>query len=120
MSDSADANAAPISPEAFFDVDMRVGRVLSCEDVPEARHPAYRMTIDFGRLGTRKSSARLKDLYRPQDLVGRLVIAVVNLPPRQIGPVRSEVLVLGAYRGGTRAVVLLRPDSDCEPGDRVG
>src|SRR5437016_10242997 len=119
MSDIDDASAPPISPQSFFDVDIRVGRVVSCEDFPEARRPAYRMTIDFGPLGTRRSSARLKELYRPQDLVGRLVAAVVNLPPRQIGPVRSEVLVLGAYRGGSRAVVLLRPDSDCEPGDRV-
>lgn len=106
--------------QAFFEVDIRVGRVVSCEEFPEARRPAYRMTVDFGGLGTRKSSARLVDLYRPEDLVGRLVVAVVNLPPRQIGPLRSEVLVLGVYRGGTDTVVLLRPDSDCAPGDRIG
>jgi tRNA-binding protein len=120
MSGSSDTSASPISPQQFFDVDIRVGRVLTCEDFPEARRPAYRMTIDFGTLGARRTSARLADLYQPQDLVGRLVIAVVNLPPRQIGPVRSEVLVLGVYRAGTDAVVLLRPDSDCEPGDRIG
>jgi len=120
MSGSAGASATPISPQTFFDVDIRVGRVITCENFPEARRPAYAMTIDFGPLGVRRSSARLTDLYQPQDLVGRLIIAVVNLPPRQIGPVRSEVLVLGVYRAGTEAVVLLRPDSDCEPGDRIG
>ena len=119
MPDSAAASPT-IPAQAFFDVDMRVGRVVSCEDFPDARNPAYKLTIDFGPLGTSRSSARLAALYRPQDLVGRLVIGVVNLPPRQIGPVRSEVLVLGAYRAGTDAVVLLRPDSDCEPGDRIG
>jgi tRNA-binding protein len=109
-----------VEPHTFFDVDIRVGRVISCEEFPEARRPAYRMTVDFGALGVRRSSARLVHLYRPDELVGRLVVAVVNLPPRQIGPLRSEVLVLGVYRGGTDTVVLLRPDSDCEPGDRIG
>ena len=105
---------------SFFDADVRVGRIVSCEPFPEARRPAYRMTIDFGALGLRRSSARLTDRYRPEDLVGRLVVGVVNLPPRQVGPVRSEVLVLGAYARGTEAVALLVPDGDCEPGDRVG
>lgn len=104
----------------FFGVDIRVGRVLTCESFPEARRPAYRMTIDFGPLGTRRSSARLTDLYAPQELVGRLVLGVVNLPPRQIGPVRSEVLVLGVYRDGSDHVVLLQPERECAPGDRVG
>lgn len=65
-------------------------------------------------------NARLTDRYRPQDLEGRLVVAVVNLPPRQIGPIRSEVLILGAYERGGDAVALLAPDGDCEPGDRIG
>jgi tRNA-binding protein len=78
------------------------------------------MVVDFGPLGERRSSARLTDLYRPSDLVGRLVIGVVNLPARQIGPVRSEVLILGAYQRDTGHVVLLKPDIDCSPGDRIG
>lgn len=104
----------------FFGVDIRVGTVLSCETFPEARLPAYRMVIDFGPLGTRRSSGRLTDHYRPEELTGSTVVAVVNLPPRQIGPVRSEVLVLGVYQENSSRVVLLRPDRACAPGDRVG
>ncbi len=109
-----------VTADQFFGVDIRVGRVLACETFPEARRPAYRMTIDFGSLGCRQTSARLTDRYEPGDLVDSLVVAVVNLPPRQIGPVRSEVLVLGAYAKGTGTVALLRPDAGCVPGDRVG
>ena len=115
------ADALPeVSTDSFFNVDIRVGRVLSCEPFPEARKPAYRITVDFGPLGVRRSSARLTDRYRPEDLEGRLVVAVVNLPPRQIGPVRSEVLILGAYERGGDAVALVAPDGDCQPGDRIG
>ncbi|MDQ6856594.1 MAG: tRNA-binding protein [Candidatus Dormibacteraeota bacterium] len=110
----------PVTAQQFFDLDIRIGRVMECEPFPEARQPAYRMLIDFGELGQRRSSARLTDNYTPDQLVGRLVVGVVNLPPRQIGPVRSEVLVLGAYQHGSGAVTLLRPDGECEPGDRVG
>lgn len=109
-----------VAADTFFAVDMRVGRVIRCDPFPEARKPAYRMTIDFGPLGLRTSSARLTERYRAEELTGRLVIGVVNLPPRQIGPVRSEVLVLGAYERGTETVALLSPDGDCVPGDRVG
>lgn len=113
-----------MSPEIeaaqFFAIDIRVGRVLRCETFPEARRPAYRLDIDFGPLGTLRSSARLTDLYTPEQLTGSSVVAVVNLPPRQIGPVRSEVLVLGVYQEGSERVVLLRPDQPCNPGDRVG
>ena len=109
-----------VPAQQFFDVDIRVGRVVTCEEFPEARRPAYRLVIDLGRLGRRRSSARITDLYAAADLVGRLVVCVVNLPPRQVGPVRSEVLVLGVYRQGDGAVVLLRPDSECAPGDRIG
>ncbi len=99
---------------------MRVGTVVRCETFPEARRPAYRMVIDFGPLGTRRSSARLTDHYTPEELIGSTVVAVVNLPPRQIGPVSSEVLVIGVYEGGSDRVVLLRPDRPCAPGDRIG
>jgi tRNA-binding protein len=116
------AASAEIDAAQFFAVDIRVGTVLRCEPFPEARRPAYRMVIDFGPLGTLRSSARLTDLYTPDELIGSSVVAVVNLPPRQVGPVRSEVLVLGAYQEGSERVVLLRPDPDhpCVPGDRVG
>jgi len=118
----ADAAAAlpEVASEQFFAVDIRVGRVVSCEPFPEARKPAYRLTVDFGPLGVRRSAARIVDLYRPEDVVGSLVVAVVNFPPRQVGPVRSEVLVLGTYVRGSDVVGLLRPDGDVQPGDRVG
>lgn len=119
MTDEAGALPA-VAAGTFFAVDMRVGRVVRCAPFPEARTPAYRMTIDFGPLGLRTSSARLTDRYSAEELTGRLVIGVVNLPPRQIGPVRSEVLVLGAYERGTETVALLTPDGDCLPGDRIG
>ncbi|TMF47622.1 MAG: tRNA-binding protein, partial [Chloroflexi bacterium] len=92
----------------FARVDMRVGRVLEAESFPQARKPAYKLRIDFGPLGIRRSSAQLTAHYQPEDLRGRLVIAVTNFPPRQIGPIRSEVLVLGVpdADGG---VVLLAP-----------
>lgn len=117
---SADAALPEIDPAQFFAVDIRVGRVVACEPFPEARRPAYRLRIDFGPLGEKRSSARLTDLYAAESLVGSLVVAVVNFAPRQVGPVRSEVLVLGAYVQGSEVVGLLRPDGDVRPGDRVG
>ena len=117
----SDAAPSPqVDPSQFFAVDIRVGRVVRCEEFPEARRPAYRLLIDFGPLGMRTSSARIVDLYAPADVEGSLVVAVVNFPPRQVGPVRSEVLVLGSYVRGTKVVGLLRPEGDVVPGDRVG
>ncbi len=106
------------SVEDFQKIDMRVGRIVAAESFPEARKPAYRLRIDFGPLGERQSSAQLTHRYRPEDLLGRLCIAVVNLPPRQVGPVRSEVLVLGAVPDATD-VILLRPDVDVAPGTPI-
>ena len=97
---------------------MRVGRVLSVEDFPEARVPAWKLTIDFGpELGTKRSSAQITH-YARQELEGTLIVAVVNFPPRRIGPFSSEVLVLGAL-DAQRGVVLLRPDRDAQPGSRI-
>lgn len=97
---------------------MRVGRVLEAHDFPQARKPAYRLTIDFGPLGIKRSSAQLTQVYAKEELVGRLVVAVVNFPPRQIGPFMSEVLVLGApdERGN---VVLLALERDVPLGGRI-
>ena len=120
MSDVQRTALPAVAADTFFSVDIRVGKVLTCETFPEARRPAYRMRIDFGPMGTRQSSARLAGRYTAEDLVGRMVVAVVNLPPRQIGPVRSEVLVLGVYRGGGDDVVLLEPEVECSPGDHIG
>src|SRR4051794_23796026 len=86
---------AEVSVETFFQVDIRVGRVISAALNPKARKPAYRLEIDFGPLGARTSSAQLTALYTPDDLVGRQVLAVVNFAPRRVAGVESQVLVLG-------------------------
>lgn len=105
--------------EEFQQIDMRVGRVLTVEEFPEARHPAWKLEIDFGpELGTKRSSAQITH-YSRDELEGTQVVAVVNFPPRRIAGFASEVLVLGAL-DDVDGVVLLRPDKDCEPGDRIG
>jgi tRNA-binding protein len=103
----------------FEKVDMRVGVVLRAEPFPEARQPAYKLWIDLGPLGEKRSSARITDHYRPEDLVGRQVVCVVNFAPKRIGPFLSEVLVMGAYATGSE-VILLRPDREVPPGSRIG
>jgi len=107
-----------ISYDDFLRVDMRVGTVVRVAEFPKARHPAYKLWIDFGPLGERKSSARITRLYRPQDLVGHMVVAVVNFPPRQIADFMSEVLVLGVVEDD-EAVVLLQPGREATPGRRI-
>jgi tRNA-binding protein len=105
--------------DQFLAVDMRVGRVVGVEEFPEARKPAWKLTIDFGEeIGTRRSSAQITN-YARDELEGRRVVAVVNFPPRQIGPFMSEVLVLGAY-GEQGEVLLLNPEPDAPLGSRIG
>jgi tRNA-binding protein len=107
-----------ISWEDFAKVDMRVGRVTAVEDFPEARKPAWKLTIDFGEeIGVKRSSAQITN-YAREALEGSLVVGVVNFPPRQIGPFMSEVLVVGSVAAdGT--VWILRPDGDAVPGERI-
>ena len=102
----------------FTKVDMRVGRISDVNDFPEARKPAYILTIDFGELGIRKTSAQITN-YTKSELLKREIVAVFNFPPKQIGPIMSEVLVLGGVeQDGT--VRLLKPDPSCQLGSRVG
>jgi len=103
----------------FDKVDVRVGRIVRADDFPEARKPAYKLTIDFGpQIGTRSSSAQLTRRYKREELEGRLVLAVVNFPPRQIGPFLSQVLTLGVP-DEEGAVVLIAPDAEVPLGGRI-
>lgn len=115
--------AAPIAPEIAFDdflkVDIRVGTIVAVDPFPEARKPAFKLTIDFGSaIGTKKSSAQITEYYTPEDLVGRRVAAVVNFPPRQIGPMMSEVLTLG-FPDEDGKVVLVSPTHSVPDGGRL-
>ena len=103
----------------FLKVDIRAGRIVRAETYPEARKPAYKLWVDFGcEIGEKKSSAQITKHYGVNDLPGRMVMAVVNFPPRQIGKFMSEILVLGVPDGDGE-VVLLKPDIDVEPGARM-
>ena len=111
------------TPEIKFDdfmrVDVRVGTITAVDDFPEARKPAWKLTIDFGEeVGVKKSSAQIVDLYAKEDLLGRQVLGVVNCPPRQIGPFMSEVLTLGVADGEGR-IVLIHPDKPVANGERM-
>jgi tRNA-binding protein len=108
----------PIPFDAFLAVDMRVGRVVEVEEFPEARKPAWKLTIDFGPdVGVKRSSAQITN-YAREELEGRLIVAVVNFAPRRIGPFVSEVLCLGAGDAEGR-VILLAPDADVPLGARI-
>ena len=108
-----------ISYDDFEKVDLRVGKVIAVDDFPEARKPAYKLTIDFGpEIGTKKSSAQVTELYAKDDLLDRLVVAVVNFPPKQIGPFMSECLTCGAANDAGH-VALLGPDSDVPLGSKI-
>lgn len=105
--------------EDFRRIEMRVGRIVRVDDFPEARNPSYKLTIDFGPYGVRRSSAAVLRWYEKDRLVGRLVVCVTNFPPRRIATFDSEVLTLGAI-GGDGRVVLLEPDGEAELGSPIG
>lgn len=108
-----------IAWDDFAKVELRVGRIVSAEPFPEARKPAYILRVDFGEtIGIRKSSAQITDLYRPEDLVGRQVVAVVNFPRKQIGPLMSECLVTG-FANDKGEVALCVPDRPVPLGARL-
>lgn len=106
--------------QQFEAVEMRAGTIIAVEDFPEARKPAYKITVDFGpELGIRKTSAQVKTVYTREELLGRQVMGVVNFPPKQIGPVRSEFLLTGFYREDG-AVILAVPERPVQNGARLG
>ncbi len=117
-----DSHAAPeplIDFGQFLAVDIRIGRIVTAQPFPEARKPAYKLTIDFGGvIGIKRSSAQITEHYQPEDLPGRMVAAVVNFPPRQIGKFMSEVLTLG-FPGADGAVILFAPDQNVPLGSRL-
>jgi tRNA-binding protein len=108
-----------ISWDDFAKVEFRVGRIIEVEKFPEAHKPAYKLTVDFGpEIGTKRSSAQLTDLYRPEDLKDKLVVAVVNFPPKQIGPMISECLVTGFHNKNNEVVISL-PDGNVPLGSKL-
>ncbi len=104
--------------EDFLKLDIRVGKVISAENFPEARKPAYKLVIDFGPLGIKKTSAQITKLYKPEDLVGKQIVAVTNFPPKQIANFISEVLVLGVVCDNDE-VILLKPEMEAPLGKRI-
>lgn len=118
MAETSTSAEPDISFADFRRVDVRAGTVTRCEEFPKARKPSYKLWIDFGPLGEKKTSAQVTKLYSPDDLVGRQVLAVVNFPPKQIADFRSEVLILGVVVD-EETVVLIRPERDVPDGARI-
>ena len=110
---------ATIQWEDFEKIDIRIGTITEVSDFPKARKPAYILTIDFGELGIKRSSAQITHFYEPQQLTGRQVVAIVNFPPKQIANFFSECLVLGVYTDKNE-VVLLGPERKVENGWKIG
>lgn len=108
-----------ITFDEFMKTDIRVGTIIEAKPFLKARKPAYQLKIDFGEeIGIKKSSAQITDVYKPEDLINKQILAVVNFPPRQIADFMSEVLVLGTY--SKQGVVLIRPDTKVMNGDKLG
>nr|WP_299070112.1 tRNA-binding protein [uncultured Allomuricauda sp.] len=103
----------------FTKVEMRIGTVISCEVFDSARKQAYKMNIDFGEFGIRKTSAQITKLYRPENVIGKQVVAVLNFPPKQIANMMSECLVLGGV-GENNEVTLIQPERTTKNGTRIG
>ena len=119
ISHTVDDTNVTATLDDFRKIEMRVGRIVAVDDFPEARNPSYKLTIDFGPHGTRRSSAAVLKWYDKRALLGRLVVCVTNFPPRRIATFDSEVLTLGAIQADGR-VVLLEPDRDAELGSPIG
>jgi tRNA-binding protein len=102
----------------FQKVEMRIGTIINAEIFAEARNPAYKIIIDFGKFGTRKTSAQIANLYQPDELIGKQVVAVVNFPPKQIANIMSECLILGGLGDG-KDVILIQPERKVENGTKI-
>ena len=103
----------------FMKLDIRVGTIIEAKVFEKAKKPAYQLKVDLGEeIGIKKSSAQITEIYKPEDLIGKQVLAVINFPPRQIAGFMSEILVLGTY--SKQGVVLIKPDEQVENGDRLG
>lgn len=103
----------------FSKIEMRIGTVISCEVFEKARNPAYKMIIDFGEFGIRKTSAQVTELYLPENIIGKQVVAVMNFPPKQIANIMSECLILGGVGDGNE-VTLIQPERETKNGTKIG
>lgn len=112
-------NQNTLTWDEFLHVEMRVGTIISAEIFTEVRNPAYKITIDFGEFGLRKTSAQVTALYTPGELIGKQVVAVINFPPKQIATMMSECLILGGI-GENKEVTLLQPERPVKNGTRIG
>jgi len=122
LDEQLDLATSQVTIEDFDKLDIRVGVITRCDPFPEARKPSYKLTVDFGPLGVKRSSAQLTSFYSPEELVGKQVVAVVNFPLRRIAGFSSEVLVLGVPAEGLARrgdVILLEPERGVAPGARV-